>query len=105
MTKQTVSVASPNTRVLSKTKNLLKLVVDGVKIAGEVTRVKFVARTDKGGLVVCRTKGQKPFRIQAETNAKGKTTYYARMRGGFECSANTPNKAFARGTNEFWALG
>lgn len=101
----TVSAAVDNTRVLKRTKNVIKLVVTGVKINGEPQKVKFAARNERGGFVVCRAKGVTPFRIRCERDAKGREVFYAgtRGRGTDAYSAKTPQKAFAIGVQQFWA--
>lgn len=98
-----VSSAADNTRVLKRTKNVIKLVVTGVKINGEIRKVKFAARNERGGFVVCRTAGKAPIRVRAWSDGRG-ITYDASVRGNSVCeSAKDPSKAFALGVKAFWA--
>lgn len=102
MTKQSVSAvsaAADNTRVLKRTKNVIKLVVSGVKIAGEIRKVKFAARNERGGFVVCRTAGHPPIRVRDN----GMGGFVASVRGETGVKAKTPDQVFARAVKSFWA--
>lgn len=93
----TVSSAAANTRVISATKTVMKLVVAGVRIAGEKRKVKFIARN---GMVVCRSMGMPKFVVR-EREVGG---FIASCRATKESvTAPTPEQAFARGVKGFWA--
>lgn len=99
--KQTVSEASVNTRIVKRTKKLIKLVVSGVKFGGSQHKVNFVARADKG-FVVARTPGAPALRIGREVNAKGKESFTCRIGREVVGSKKTPQQAFAMGVQNFW---
>ena len=101
--KQIVSEASVNTRVLKRTKKLMKLVVSGVKISGVTRKVKFVARADKG-IVVCRLPGSPALRIGREVNGRGNELFTCRVGREVIGTKKTPQKAFAMGVAQMWAV-
>jgi hypothetical protein len=107
MSKQTASVsvsaAADQTRVVKKSKNLMKLDVVGVKIGRESRRVRFVAQNKRGGIVICRTKGLPPIRVRCIVLGH-RDEFWATVRGTDEVAiAKSPMQAFARGVKQFWA--
>lgn len=98
-----LSPAAENTRVLKRTKKVIKLVVDGVKISGVTRKVKFVARADKG-IVVCRLPGYPALRIGREVNGKGHESFTCRVGRESIGTKKTPQKAFAMGVAQMWAV-
>ncbi len=98
-----VSEAAENTQVLKRTKKLIKLVVAGVKISGVIRKVKFVARADKG-IVVCRVPGSPALRIGREVNGKGRESFTCRVGREVIGAKKTPQKAFAMGVAQMWAV-
>jgi hypothetical protein len=94
-----VSEAAANTRVLKRTKRLMKLEVVGVKFAGAEHKVRFIANAIKN-VVIARCKGQKPMRITLADSGK----FAVRVRGDqMVLAAPTPQQAFAKGVRGFWA--
>lgn len=97
----TVSEAAANTKIVKRTKNVMKLDVGSVKLAGELRKVRFIAKNTKGGVVICRTKGQPPIRVR-QLGA----VFSAFIRGATDDeipTAKTPDQAFARGVKAFWS--
>lgn len=102
-TQEIVSEAADNTRVLKQTKNIMKLVVRNVKFSTGFQNVKFIAKNQRGGVVICRTKGQPPIRVKF-CDAYKKPHFEASIRGNSVVPiGKTPNQAFARAVKEFWA--
>jgi hypothetical protein len=97
------SEAAANTKIVKRTKNLMKLDVSRVKVAGELRKIRFVAKNKHGGVVIARTRGLPPMRIRC-VMLRHRDEFWVTIRGNEGAAiATTPDKAFARGVKAFWS--